>query len=125
MLPSGFNADWMNGCPVCFLDNRPEGGRLKHSLRWFVGPFAFVTIALAWAEDRALLGSNLSAVPRAGTKAGSGNGPLLPFPDFRPGTSASNPGGLGAKPPDNLIALPCSQRPQSGIETQYRAGPFF
>ena len=107
-LPSGFNADPLNGCPYSGLDNRPEVGRLTHSPHRFPLRFRFATIASAWAQDRALLRSNPSADPGAGTEAGSATDPVFPFPNFRTGTNALNLGGLGAKPPEE----PTSRSPR-------------
>ena len=58
---------------------------------------------MAWAEDRALLGSNLSAVP--GTKIGDWGDRLSP-PSFlisEIGTKAKNPGVWGRAPAACLL----------------------
>ena len=106
-LPSGSNVAPLNGCPYSCADDRPEAGRLTHLLRCFLSS-SFATIPSAWAEDRALLRSNSSAVPGAGTEAGSAKDPVFPFPNFRTGTNAVNLGGLGAKPPEE----PTSRSPR-------------
>ncbi len=54
----------------------------------------------AWAEDRAMLGSNPSADSGPKTEAGCHMAPLSPdYPGLGIGTKAINPGGAGGRPP--------------------------
>jgi len=63
-----------------------------------LGDFALYWNA-AWAEDRAMLGSNPSADPGPKTEAGCPDGvPRFAFLTLGIGTKAINPGGLGAGP---------------------------
>jgi hypothetical protein len=52
----------------------------------------------AWAEDKAMLGSNPSADSGTKTEAGCECGTPFHYPSLRIGTKAINPGGLGAGP---------------------------
>ena len=62
------------------------------------------TIHSAWAEDRALLGSNPSAVP--GAKIGDRGGELSPPSLSEIGTNAINPGVWGRAPGPLMLISP-------------------
>jgi len=79
----------------------PSGNTDRTTLRTFlcgVSLFFVGYTSVAWAEDRALLGSNLSAVP--GAKIGDWGGNLSPpsFPSPRLAPKRKNPGVWGRAP---------------------------
>src|SRR5262245_61476617 len=70
----------------------------------FDSPFLAATIPLTWAEDRALLRSNLSAVPGANTEWG-GTMPPSAIRDWHPGAKSSGLGSASATWP-RLLSYP-------------------
>src|SRR6516165_1682717 len=72
----------------------------------FDSPSSLTTIPLTWAEDRALLGSNPSAVPGANTEWG-GTRPPSAIRDWHQGAKSR---GLGPSPSMLLRGLPSCLR---------------